>query len=83
MYYTVKDMANCLDITYGSINNLIFSLRLPFDFQKGFNHERYYSIYKMELIKNQLEGKARAFKLELDYKNKEVWVVYESKVNCL
>jgi len=80
MYYTVKDMAKCLDIADRTINNLIFSLRLPFDFQKGFNHERYYSIYKMELIKNQLEGKARAFKLELDYKNKEVWVVYQSKL---
>ena len=76
-------MADCLNIANRTINCIIFQLQLEPCFVLGHNRERYYSIYKMEVIKMKLEGKARVFKMEIDYFKNEINAIYQSKMNEL
>jgi len=74
-------MAECFNIANQTINCIIFQMQLDPCFVSGYNRERYYSIYKMELIKMKLEGKARVFKMEIDYFKNEINAIYQSKIN--
>lgn len=82
-FYTVKTMSKCFDIGIRTINCMIFFMQLEPMFTQGFNHERYYSIYQMELIKLKMEKKKRKMKIELDFCKNEINIVYESKLNHL
>lgn len=80
-YYTVNNIACCLNLVNRTVNQMIFCLQLDAIFTVGHNGERYFSIYQMEIIKLQLENKARAFKLDIDFEHGTVNVVYKSKIN--
>lgn len=80
-YYTINNMAECFNIANRTINCIVFQMQLEPCFVVGYNRERYYSIYKMELIKMKLEGKARVFKMELDFFKMEINTIYQSKMN--
>ena len=81
MIYRLKDMAKALPLHRSTIRDTFIYNSIYSDFMIGYNKERFYTIYKLEILKNLLEKKNRKFKLEIDYNNLEVYVVYESKVN--
>jgi hypothetical protein len=83
MYYSIKNIASLIPLHNRTISDVFTYNRIPACFTLGQNHQNFYSIFKMELFKNKLEEKKRDYKVLIDFKSEEVFVVFESKINYL
>jgi len=83
MYYSIKEISQSLNVSNQNINHVVFINQLIPSFGTGFNNERHFSIYQLEVIKTYLENKANALQIILDFNNEEVFTIYESKLNYL
>lgn len=82
--YTVKNIQK----TLGFSNRYILDIFYLYEktepiLRTGFNHEHHYSIFQIELLKNRLNKKKRNFNIEIDFKNQEVNVIYQSSINAI
>lgn len=83
MIYTIKNIAEFCDVDFGFIRRIIESNELrPKLICGNANEKKGYSFYQLFIIQSFLEQLSQN-NLYFNFENKEIYIIYQSKLNEL